>query len=323
MKRSLLRWLVCPRCKGELRLDLAVVSHGELWDGRLTCRSCSAAFPVRRGIPRFVDDDAYAASFALQWRSFAKVQLDSCNGTDTSARALAETTGLAQKAWQGRLVLDLGVGAGRFAEVAAANGAEVVAVDLSTAVDVARDALDPAAAVHFVQADVFALPFRPGSFDIAYAIGVLHHTPDPRAAFRCLAEMARPDGDVAVYVYDRYGWTYRAADLWRRLTTRLPRRLMLWLTALAGPLYPLYRLPLFGKVLQLLAPISSHPHWRWRWLDTFDWYTPRYQWKFLYPEVAQWFHDMDLTITWMGEGPIRMAGRRRSSARAGDLRTTS
>jgi len=64
-------------------------------------------------------------------------------------------------------------------------------------------------------------------------------------------------------------------------------------------LYYIHKVPFLGKVTQLLLPTSMWPDWRWRWLDTLDWYTPRYQWKHSWPEVYRWFQeaglrDMDL-----------------------------
>jgi hypothetical protein len=53
-----------------------------------------------------------------------------------------------------------------------------------------------------------------------------------------------------------------------------------------------------------------HPDWRWRWLDTFDWYTPRYQWKLLYPEVFRWFRESGFQEIEIFDGPIRMRGRK-------------
>jgi hypothetical protein len=63
-------------------------------------------------------------------------------------------------------------------------------------------------------------------------------------------------------------------------------------------------------MLQLLAPISLHPDWRWRWLDTFDWYTPRYQWKFLYPEVHRWFREVGFDDVRVFDPPIAMRGNK-------------
>src|SRR5205814_5966556 len=43
---------------------------------------------------------------------------------------------------------------------------------------------------------------KPGAFDVVYCSGVLHHTPQPRAAFRAVAELARPGGVIVLGVYN-------------------------------------------------------------------------------------------------------------------------
>jgi hypothetical protein len=115
-------------------------------------------------------------------------------------------------------------------------------------------------------------------------------------------------GGLAVYLYARYGLWYRFADMARKITTRLPMGVMMVLSALAIPLYYLYTLPLIGRLFYAMLPISMHPNWRWRWLDTFDWYTPRYQWKFLYPEVFRWFREDHFKEIEIFDDPIRMRG---------------
>src|SRR5205814_1898574 len=189
---------------------------------------------------------------------------------------------------RGKLVLDAGVGAGRYADCASAQGAEVFGVDLTGAVDAAYTNIGRRTGVHLAQADIFALPFREGTFDLAYSIGVLHHTPDPRAAFGRVAAEVKVGGALAVYLYDRYGIKHRCPDAIRKVTTRLPAKVMMAISALAIPLYYIYRIPLLGKLLHIVLPIPMLPNWRWRWLDTFDWYTPKYQFKYLYPEVFRW-----------------------------------
>lgn len=308
MKLGALRFFACPACQAELEARVERQEGAEVMEGRLRCRECGAEYPVRRGIPRFVGGEAYASSFGRQWSWFRTVQLDSVNGTGESEGTLAATTGWSDGDYQGRLVLDAGVGAGRFAEVVARKGGEVVGVDLTAAVDAAYANIGRRATVHLVQADIFALPFREGTFDLAYSVGVLHHTPDPRAAFGRVGAMVKKGGGLAVYLYAGYGPAHRAPDLLRTVTTRLPLGLMLALSAAAIPLYYLYRVPLLGRVLQLLCPISLHPDWRWRWLDTFDWYTPRYQWKLLYPEVFRWFRANGFLDIEVFDDPIRMRG---------------
>jgi len=308
MKPSLMEHLVCPACRAALDLTVTAFDRGEILEGVLACRECAHVYPVARGVPRFVGGSAYAASFAYQWNRFRSVQLDSMNGTRESERALRAATGWGPEDYLGRLVLDAGTGAGRYAEVAARHGATVFGVDLSEAVEAAYQNVGRHPRVHLVQADIFALPFRPGTFDLAFSIGVLHHTPDPGGAFERVARMVRPGGKLAVYVYAHPGAVRVFPDAIRTVTRRLPPWMMSGLAALAVPLYPAYRLPLLGPLLQVVAPISMHRDWRFRWLDTFDWYTPRYQWKHTHPEVFDWFRACGFREVEITGDPIRMRG---------------
>jgi len=310
MKPAALEVLVCPTCKGALTMIETARRGGEILEGALRCHDCIALFPIVRGVPRFVSAGSYAGSFGYQWKQFRSVQLDSQNGRDESRRSFLETTGWTAAGLRGKRVLDAGVGAGRYAEVAAQAGAEVFGVDLTEAVDAAYDNIGESAGVHLIQADIFSLPFRERTFDCAYSIGVLHHTPDPRAAFACVTASVKPGGSVAVYLYKHPGPARYGPDLIRSVTTRLPLPLVRALSTVAVPLYYPYRLPLLGKVLQFLCPISLHADWRTRWLDTFDWYTPRYQWKLSHPQVFEWFRENGCVEIEIAREPIRMRGIR-------------
>jgi SAM-dependent methyltransferase len=308
MKPAALQIFVCSWCKGALHLRATDRDGDEVLEGTLTCTACRAEYPVTRGVPRFVAREAYAASFGFQWNWFRTVQLDSWNRTGESERTLAATTGWTEADYRGRLVLDAGVGAGRFAEIVAQKGGEVVGIDVTTAVDAAYLNIGRHERVHLAQADIFAMPFRDEAFDLAYSIGVLHHTPDPQAAFAHVAATVKPGGGLAVFVYSRYGPDHYFLDAIRAVTTRLPLGLVLVLSTAAIPLYYLYRVPILGKVLRFLCPISLHPIWRWRWLDTFDTYTPRFQRKFLYPEIFRWFRAHGFHGVEIFDEPIRMRG---------------
>src|SRR5580704_13949500 len=58
---------------------------------------------------------------------------------------------------------------------------------------------------HFVQANLFRPPFPLASFDVVISNGVLHHTGDCAAAFRSIAGLVKPEGILAVGLYNWMG----------------------------------------------------------------------------------------------------------------------
>jgi ubiquinone/menaquinone biosynthesis C-methylase UbiE len=263
------------------------------------------------GILRFVDSDSYAESFGKEWNWFSTTQLDRVEeGRTESRETFFEKTGFSPEELEGKTILDVGCGMGRFAQVAADHGARVVGVDLSVAVEAAHANLGALPDTAFVQADVFQLPFKPESFDLIYSIGVLHHTPDTRAAFSQLPRLLKADGKIAIWVYtDEYRRLYLVSDLLRKVTSRMDAKRLLSLCKIAVPLGRLYRTR-FGRYLMPLLPVSQHPDPEWRVLDTFDWYAPKYQWKHGWEEVEGWFRDAGLLDIERQGVAVSVSGRR-------------
>jgi len=297
-----LSWLlICVRCGASLPPDAS-------WDGTGTrCAACGTEVPIVRGIPRFVASDAYAGSFSFEWNRHRKTQPDSAT-TRESEETFRAKTGLTPEDVAGRLLLDVGCGMGRFADVVSRWGGNVVGIDLSLAVEAARANLSGRENVRILQADLFHLPFRPGTFDIVYSLGVLHHTPDCEKAFRQLVPFVRPGGRVCVWVYGKMGPWEHFARLYRRVTVRMPPRLLHALCHLAIPWYHVCRIPLIGPLLWTLFPISRHPNPDWRVLDTFDWYSPQYQSLHTFPEVYCWFQSEGLVDIRLLDFPVAVAG---------------
>jgi uncharacterized protein YbaR (Trm112 family)/ubiquinone/menaquinone biosynthesis C-methylase UbiE len=300
MKRRLLPVLVCPTCKKSLDLVVASEDQEEILEGELSCHPCQLRFPIRKGVPRFVQMDDYVDTFSFEWNRFHDVQIDILNATTESEKTFQGKTGWVPADLAGKLVLDVGVGAGRFAEVVSRWGGEVVGVDLSFAVEAAYGNVGKRENVHIVQADLFRLPFLEGTFDSMYSIGVLHHTPDTRKAFDAVVPYLKAGGEFAVFLYASGHYSY-FSDLWRKGTTQLPYKVIYHLSALSIPLYHLYKLPFIGQGLQFLLPISMHPNPRWRWLDTFDWYTPKFQHKHTWPEVYNWYLENHFTSCFLNQ----------------------
>jgi 2-polyprenyl-3-methyl-5-hydroxy-6-metoxy-1,4-benzoquinol methylase len=253
----------------------------------------------------------YASTFGAQWREFARTQLDSANGTHISEARFGSVTGWQRGDLAGKTVLDVGCGAGRFAEVAISWGGKVTAVDLSEAVHAARANVRGGDRARFVQGNGMALPFPKRSFDFAFSIGVAQHTPDPLAYVRSVAECVKPGGQVAFWIYER---TLRALlqpkYLLRPLTRRLPLRANRALaTMLVSAFFPVAEVvarapgPLRKVGLRALPiacylgelPLPRESQREWSLLDTLDWYSPRYDAPQRYDEVERTLREAGAT----------------------------
>ncbi len=129
--------------------------------------------------------------------------------------------------FRARVVVEGGCGKGRHTRLVARYGARaVIGVDLSDAVDVAFANTGGESNVHIVQADLRALPLRPGTCDVAFSVGVLHHMPDPFEGFRSLAGAVRPGGTISVWVYGAENniWISEVVSPLRRAVPRSCRR---------------------------------------------------------------------------------------------------
>ena len=104
-------------------------------------------------------------------------------------------------------VIDVGTGTGQIATILALRGEKrtVVGVDLTLEqLQEAERFREKASMQHpiLVRSDLFALPFKPGSFDIVISRGVVHHTQDPEGAIRRIVRHVRPGGIVVLGYYD-------------------------------------------------------------------------------------------------------------------------
>jgi SAM-dependent methyltransferase len=292
MKPKLLEVLACPQCVAQLSCTAMDKNpDGDVLTGSLECAQCQKSYQIKDGIPRFVPGDNYAASFGYQWNRFKLEQIDSANGTKLSAARFYSETGWTKEWLKGKWVLDAGCGAGRFLDVASDSEAEVVGLDISSAIDAARANLAGRTNVHFVQASIYEPPFRPGAFDGCYCIGVVQHTPDPQQTMRTLPRVLRPGGRIAITAYERKPWTMLYAKyLLRPLTKRVDKQKLLSGIKVAMPvLFPLtnvlFRLPLAGRFFMFAIPVATYVHERtltpqqrydWAILDTFDMLSPQY-----------------------------------------------
>jgi SAM-dependent methyltransferase len=167
-------------------------------------------------------------------------------------------------------IVEVGCGTGQMCLYLARADRVVVGIDLSRAAlrlgaeAACRFGLER---VRFVESDLRDPGVRPGSFDVVYSSGVLHHTPDPRASFARLARLARPGGAIVLGVYNAFA----------RVPTRL-RRAAARLTS--------FRLVPFDPVLRDRA---AEPARREAWLR--DQYQHPEEHVHTLAEVQSWFAE--------------------------------
>jgi SAM-dependent methyltransferase len=333
MRRELIEILADPVSGRPLRADAADERDAEIVAGALD--DGDRSYPITNGVPRFVTtDDAgqrqTESSFGYKW-----TKRDSFGSEGMQAelhRWLIERYGFGEaddmRAYfaSRRRTLDAGCGAG-FATSAWMTdgwddgGAEWVGVDISAAIDVARERLGSFGGTHFVQADVLQLPFRPESFDTIISEGVLHHTPSTERALKALVPLLAPGGELMFYVYRRKAPIREFTDdyvrerlaglspeqAWDALRplTRLGQALAelevevevpedVPLLGIAAGRYDVQRL-VYWHVAKLFwnagMTFEENNHLN------FDWYAPRYAHRHTEEEVRGWCADEGLEIT--------------------------
>lgn len=251
--------LCCPMCRRSLGVE--GFKYGtEVEEGVLRCTECTRIYPIIDGIPRLLPDSLAHlvpanhraffrrhssvmapflarcgpseqrrwrdveklahASYSYQWRKFKEMFPHWEQLFVDSIRPIEPSF------FSGRLGLDAGCGFGRSLYYAASYGAEVVGMDLSEAVESARENTRSLRSVHVVQADIYHPPLRDRSLDFVYSIGVLHLLPDPKRGFHSLARLLAPGAPLFIWVYRRgprrRGFQITALRIMRRISARLP-----------------------------------------------------------------------------------------------------
>ena len=309
MKKDLLEILYCPIHKTDLKLVNDKGANGsEICDSLLICEY-GCKYPVIRGIPRFVLEESYTESFGFQWRKHSQIYMG-----NEKQKAIWELfkrkTGLDEDQVRGKMFLDVGVGTGGYAKGVIDKGGRVIGIDLSLAVESAQENIGNHINCNIIQADLFNLPFKREVFDGIYSIGVLHHTPNCKKAFQGLIHFLKKGGVFSIWVYSvQQGLKMFLSEKLRKITTKMPQKLLYYLCYVAISYYYIYKIPILGKIIyKITPPISIEPNWEDRILDTFDWYSAIYQSKHTYPEVYRWFKECGLVDIELLDVPIGIKG---------------
>jgi SAM-dependent methyltransferase len=252
---------VCPGCGGKLEAD---------W----SCRGCGARYQAPDGIPNLRLQSDPRTEAVRRFYEYAPFPGYPPRDNLASLRARAGRSEFARQLDQAipgdARILEIGCGTGQMSLYLARADRVVIGADLTRAslllgaAAARRFKLDR---VLFLETDLHRPGLRAGAFDVVYASGVLHHTPDPRASFARIVPLARPGGMVVVGLYNAFA--------------RIPLRLRRVVARLSG-----YRLIPFDPVLR---DRKNEPARREAWLR--DQYQHPEEHRHTLAEVQGWFDE--------------------------------
>jgi SAM-dependent methyltransferase/uncharacterized protein YbaR (Trm112 family) len=301
--------------------------EGRTEDGYLRCAGCGGGFMVVGGIPRMLPEKLYRNDefmdkyggeisaltgvkiaargdnlsghkqrtmdgFGWEWKNYnrfgwdEKTQQSDWDAANEWERFWISTL-YKPEDLKDKLVLDGGCGNGRYMFQSIKRGAEVVGIDLSQAIEVAYENLREYKQGHFVQADLFHLPFRTGSFDAAFSLGVLMHTGDAHKAFVSLADKVKTGGLLSACIYQKQNPLHEFNDKWlRAFSVRFSKGFLHDLSCV------LEKFARAAWKVRLLGLINAFCRLEPYEQCIYDWYQAPMATHHTYQEVEKWFREV-------------------------------
>jgi SAM-dependent methyltransferase/uncharacterized protein YbaR (Trm112 family) len=299
--------------------------------GVLRCDGCSTIFPIHKGVPILLTyktklaeravaswpsnvrqrligkalqlasgkaprgEKFVGASFSIEWASYEYGSTLWIAPTVDRLKTFRGECGLNDGALLGKCFIEIGCGLGILTNEAAIGlGAEAWGMDLSSSIFRAASQFRTNPQAHFVQASVFASPFKAHEFDFLYSHGVLHHTWSTKEAVMSALQLLRPGGRTYIWLYGyddvrinvARKLAYVIEGLTRPLIARLPpilANIFLW------PAVPLYQIAsFFGRRSGTHGSIYSGKEAIHAARDRL---TPLYAHRHEYDEVAGWLKE--------------------------------
>jgi len=222
--------IACPGCRAT---DFLVADNGG--EGELQCGQCQETYQVVDDIPLLLPQDSrtsrhkediqrfwqelYQAAYGSHdrifrqdnWRDLLKKLRNLFERREHLAGVEMELDSLA-----GKMVLEVGCGAGAHSALFCGQGAKVTSLDITLArvVETNRklSIVDPAGQSFALQGDSECLPFPDNYFDIVYSNGVLHHTRDTQKAIDEVLRVLQPGGQAIIMLYAKDSFYYWVAN---------------------------------------------------------------------------------------------------------------
>ncbi len=206
MKRSSLSLFACPTCHGPL--EFAGDEADRIETGVLGCIHCGTTYPIRKGIPQFIDQERLAGSnrkfsrlydvFSYFYRAFSKVAFAYIGMKEETARR--EVTDRLQP--QGGRVLEISIGPGvnlpyliHRLDVSEIIGLDISPGQLERCSGYLRAKGWP---VDLCLGSAEELPFHDGTFEAVFHVGGINFFNDKAAAIQEMIRVAKPGARILV-----------------------------------------------------------------------------------------------------------------------------
>lgn len=306
--------LVCPKTLRSL--VVANVSErgpdGEIEEAILKEPESGRTYPIRGGIPRFVDDAEYNKTWDFKWRMLDGGCGHNYRIIDKSDPAyqvhdLFDRNGYGGAVYErarGGLALDVGCGIGQYSVrlLREFEPTKLVSFDLTSGVDIFRKIVRERyphllPKLLIVQANIFEMPLRKESFDFIMSLGVLMHTGDTKRAINDVFCRLKAGAHVNLWLYcsedvaysvsepnresvysmesiDLIRRKYKRAEWWIRLFRhRLPHGFSVRLLQLMSSDF-MYRLMQRRgfRTVHQWFPTVVHPDYAYRLINNYDGY---------------------------------------------------
>jgi len=301
MNKEALNVLCCPSDKGKLCLY-----EGNFDTGSLKCLECDSIFPIINGIPRILNgrqDELTKAAFSVEWDEL-KDELPWGDNSEERILNVFKSLCIDPSELNDKFYLDVGCGDGSKIGELSKYGKNLYAIDITSSLE--RGHQKYGNIVNYVQSDFRMPPFKNETFDILWAGGTIHHTPDPKKTFMTLVDLLKPGGIF-------YVWLYKKAKekrlelikhkIVRKSNTSVQKFLINLLSAWA----------LVAQEIRYIIGKLNVPRKSWRQMKhgIRDQYTVPYYWSYLPEEVESWFKESRLKIIYTdAKNAIRILGKK-------------
>ncbi|MCC7452034.1 MAG: methyltransferase domain-containing protein [Anaerolineae bacterium] len=249
--------------------------------GELLCNGCGRTYPITDGIPRLLSQTTQSASVTNTYGSFFTRRRSNFLAPGANfPLSQAIIKGFEPADYESGWCLEIGAGLGRLSTLLASHflgkDAQLVCLEPSAGIDLARRNLAEYPNIHWVQGDATHLPFKRTAFRTVVLQGVLPHIPaDHVQLLHAAADILVPGGTVQINSswYPFPGLERRFQQI-RRLVAVFPALLIPLVSALFATISPLT----FKRIGNMQPFIG--------FLHTFV-YSPQQKWRLRYTQYEE------------------------------------